>query len=157
MTRNTAKSPGMLRFRPPRIAISLLLGAAAVQVFLLPAAIAVPSLPAVGLALGVLGASIMLRAWWLFKQHETAICPTAAATALITGDVYRLTRNPMYLGIVLMLLGIALASGGPAFYIAPLLFFLIIDTVYCPFEEDALRHAFGERYAAYAGQVRRWL
>jgi protein-S-isoprenylcysteine O-methyltransferase Ste14 len=157
MTRNTENCPRMLRYRPPRIAFSLLLGAAAIQVFLLPATFVLPSSPAGGAALGLLGASIMLRAWWLFKKCKTAICPTAAATSLITNDVYRLTRNPMYMGIVLILLGVALASGGPAFYLAALLFFLIIDAVFCPFEEHALQRAFGRRYAEYAGSVRRWL
>ena len=99
----------------------------------------------------------MLRAWWLFRREATAICPTATTTALVTDDVFRLTRNPMYLGIVLMLLGVAFASGGVAFYVAALAFFLIIDSVFCPFEEQKLRRAFGEEYASYATRVRRWL
>jgi len=49
------------------------------------------------------GFGIMMRAWWLFRQHQTAICPTAETTLLITDDIHAFTRNPMYLGMVLML------------------------------------------------------
>ena len=90
-------------------------------------------------------------------MRATAICPTAETTALITDDVYRLTRNPMYLGIVLMLLGIALATGSLPCYLASLAFFLIIDVVFCPYEERKLEQAFGSDYARYVGAVRRWL
>jgi protein-S-isoprenylcysteine O-methyltransferase Ste14 len=157
MSNHPAPCPIMLRFRPPRIALALLLGAAIVHAILPASAAGLPPLPAGGAILGLLGGGIMLRAWWLFKKHVTPICPTATTTTLVTDDVYRLTRNPMYLGIVLMLLGTALATGGLAFYVAALAFFLIIDSVFCPFEETALSRGCGERYANYAAQVRRWL
>lgn len=149
--------PRMLAYRPPRIAMTLLLAAAVLQ-------LATPSLwpdlsalPAGGLAVGALGFGIMLRAWWLFRERATAICPTAKTTSLITNDVYQLTRNPMYLGIVLMLLGVALATGSLPCYLAALAFFLVIDSVFCPYEEQKLEQAFGVVYARYRGAVRRWL
>ena len=157
MTRHAATCPRMLRYKPPRIAFALLLGAAGWQLLLPSLAVSLPPVPAGGALLGLLGCGIMLRAWWLFRRHATAICPTATTTRLITDDVYRLTRNPMYLGIVLMLLGVAVAAGGIAFYLAALVFYLIIDTVFCPFEEDKLRRAFGASYRAYSARVRRWL
>ena len=76
---------------------------------------------------------------------------------LITDDIYNLTRNPMYLGILLMLLGTAIGSGGLFFYIATLLFFLIIDRVFCPYEEAKLAHAFSDEFRRYRNRVRRWL
>ena len=157
MTRQTTTCPRMLQYKPPRVALSLLLGAAAVQAFLPQSTAGLGPLPAAGAVLGLLGCAVMLRAWWLFKRAETAICPAARTTALVTDDVFRLTRNPMYLGMVLMLLGIALGSGGLAFYLAALVFFLIIDSVFCPFEEQKLGSAFGGKYSEYAAQVRRWL
>ena len=108
-------------------------------------------------AVGVLGFGIMLRAWWLFRERATAICPTAKTTSLITNDVYGLTRNPMYLGIVMMLLGIAVATGSLPCYLASLAFFLIIDAVFCPYEERKLEQAFGDAFTRYRGAVRRWL
>ena len=104
--------PRMLAYRPPRIAMTLLLAAAALQ-------LAVPSLwpqlsalPASGLTVMALGFGIMLRAWWLFRRSETAICPTDRASVLLTGDVYGFTRNPMDLGMVTIVLGIALPVAG---------------------------------------------
>ena len=119
-----------------------------------------PLLPASlagGMLSALLGFGIMLRAWWLFRVRSTAICPTAETTTLITDDVYRLTRNPMYLGMVLMLLGVAIATGGLPSFLAALGFFLIIDFVFCPFEEQKLARSFGAEFARYRGSVRRWL
>ena len=134
-----------------------MLAAAALQLALPSLWPRLPSLPASGLAIGVLGFVIMLRAWWLFRQRNTAICPAAKTTSLVTDDIYRLTRNPMYLGIVLMLLGVAVATGSAPCYVAGLLFFLIVDHAFCPFEEQKLEQAFGIEYLRYRHGVRRWL
>ena len=147
----------ILTYRPPRIALSLL-GIAATLHFTSPSAW--PALPAVPLAGGLIaavGLGIMTRAWWLFRVLETAICPTHDSRVLITGDVYRLTRNPMYLGIVLMLFGAAMTVGKLPYYVAALTFFLIIDYAFCPFEESRLQVQFGATFEEYRGRVRRWL
>jgi len=149
----------MLTRRPPRIALTLLAIAGALQLAA-PTAWNWPQIPSSltgGAALAALGFLIMLRAWWLFRVQKTAICPTAHTTALITGDIYSLTRNPMYLGIVLMLLGTGLGSGGPFFYLATLVFYLIIDFVFCPYEETKLGRSFGDEFGLYRSNVRRWL
>jgi len=151
--------PRMLAYRPPRIALTLLVAAGALQLAT-PTSWTWPQLPSSlvgGSVLAAFGFLIMLRAWWLFRVHGTAICPTAHTTALITNDIYRLTRNPMYLGIVLMLLGTALVSGGLFFYLATLSFFLIINFVFCQYEETKLIGLFGQEFARYRQRVRRWL
>lgn len=56
-----------------------------------------------------------------------------------------------------MLLGVALATGSVPCYIAASSFFVIIDAVFCPFEENKLERAFGARYRDYRSAVRRWL
>ena len=63
----------------------------------------------------------------------------------------------MYLGIVLILLGPAVAFGGLAYYVAALSFWLIIDIVFCPFEEAKLERDFPVGFAQYRNRVRRWL
>jgi protein-S-isoprenylcysteine O-methyltransferase Ste14 len=63
----------------------------------------------------------------------------------------------MYLGIVLMLLGVAIATGGVLFYAASLAFYLVIDYVFCPYEEAKLAQTFGNRFTRYRDSVRRWL
>lgn len=149
--------PRMLAYRPPRIAMTLLATAAALQLVAPRLWPVLPALPASGVVAGLLGCGIMLRAWWLFRARATAICPTADTTTLITDDVYRLTRNPMYLGIALMLLGIGLGTGSLPCYLASLAFVLIIDAVFCPYEERKLEQAFGADYSRYRDSVRRWL
>lgn len=157
MNSPTRPCPRMLGYKPPRIAMTLLLTAVALQLALPSVWPRLPTLPAAGLATGALGFGIMLRAWWLFRRRRTAICPTATTTTLIKNDIYRLTRNPMYLGILLMLLGVALAAGCVPCYLASLSFFLIIDFVFCPYEERKLEQAFGSDYTRYRSAVRRWL
>lgn len=144
----------MVVLRPPRIAMSLL-SAAAVMHLAFPWVILRPSWIG-GLLLGGAGFSIMLRAWWLFRRAQTPICPTDAATALLTHDVYRATRNPMYLGIVMMMLAFAIAFGTLPFFVAAAAVFAILNFVFCPYEEARLRAAF-PGYGAYAARVRRWL
>ena len=147
----------MLAYKPPRIAMALL-GIATLTQFALP--IDWPNLPTLfipGVFFVATGFSVMIRAWWLFRQHETAICPTAETTSLITWDIYRLTRNPMYLGMVFMLLGIAALTGGWLFYLVGIIYALILNNVFCRFEESKLLDQYGDEYVNYAARVRRWL
>ena len=109
-----------------------------------------------GLLLGVAGFLLMMRAWWLFRRAATPICPTDNARVLLTGDVYGITRNPMYLGMVMMTLGFATAFGSAPFYAAALLLFAILNFVFCPYEERRLHTAF-PGFAGYAARVRRWI
>jgi len=157
MTYRHDTCPRMLNYRPPRIALALSATAATLQMAAPLVWPRLPALPAGGAALAALGFLIMLRGWWLFREHNTAICPTARATTLVTGDIYRLTRNPMYLGILLMILGAALGSGSPYFYLAATTFFLIMDAAFCPYEEARLQGLFSEEFAQYRRSVRRWL
>jgi len=68
-----------------------------------------------------------------------------------------MTRNPMYLGIVLILTGIAISTGGPGYYVASLSFFLVIDSVFCTFEEQKLTRTYAQAFTRYKNDVRRWL
>lgn len=132
-----------------------LVAAAAVVHLVFPWVILRPSLVG-GLLLGTAGFSIMLRAWWLFRRVRTPICPTDSATTLVTEDVYRWSRNPMYLGIVMMMLACAVAFGTLPFFVAAATIFAILNFVFCPYEEARLRATFPD-YGAYAARVRRWI
>lgn len=80
----------------------------------------------------------------------------AAARTLVTSGMYAWSRNPMYLGLALALLGWALELGTPAALGGPLLFIPFIHWVQIRPEERALRRRFGEDYARYCGRVNRW-
>ena len=142
-------------YRPPRIAM-LLLAIAATWQWLLPAPLLFRA-PLAAALLAIAGFTMMMRAWWQFRQRRVAICPTEPTDDLITDGIYRLTRNPMYLGVVLMLAGVALGVGTLPFALAGAAFFLVIDLAFCPYEEAKLRATFGEDWAAYCNKVSRWL
>lgn len=152
-----AVCPRILTYRPPRIALSLLCFAAVAQ-FTTPASWgAFRSLPTAAAVVGITGFMLMIRAWWLFRIRGTAIFPTAITSMLVTDDVYRLTRNPMYLGLIMMILGVGLFAGSIFYVAAAAVFFLIINHAFCPYEEQKLRSEFAESYETYCRQVRRWL
>ena len=70
---------------------------------------------------------------------------------------YRLTRNPMYLGLVSISLGIAVWVGSLPMFAVPLLVFATANRVHIPFEEAKMRRRFGEAYDRYTRQTRRWI
>jgi protein-S-isoprenylcysteine O-methyltransferase Ste14 len=111
----------------------------------------------VGIALVVAGVAIAGWAAWLFKRSQTGIIPFSPATYLVLGGPYLWTRNPMYVGMALALLGAAvfLASLAP-FLVLPL-FVLVINNRFILAEEHMLDEAFGEAYREYKAKVRRWL
>jgi protein-S-isoprenylcysteine O-methyltransferase Ste14 len=146
----------LIRYRPPGIAQTLVL-IAALLTWVLPLGTNMYSnLILGGLALAA-GLAIMLAAWWQFRRRRTAICPTNTPSVLITNGTYRFTRNPMYLGMFVILLGIAIIVGSLPFYVAAGLFVLIIHHAFCPYEEARLREIFGADFENYCRRVRRWL
>ena len=144
-----------IEYRPPRIAMSFVLIALAANAFVpLPVH---TSLPFAATLTGAIGFLLMLRAWWLFRLVNTAVCPTESATTLVTHGVFAITRNPMYLGIFLMLLGLAMATGSAPFYVAAAGYGVVMDRAFCPYEERKSAAEFGDEYLDYARKVRRWL
>lgn len=76
---------------------------------------------------------------------------------LVVTGVYAFTRNPMYLAMTLLTLGVAVWLGQPLIYLSPLLMYLIADRVFIPFEEAKMRRQFGEQFDSYCTRVRRWI
>jgi protein-S-isoprenylcysteine O-methyltransferase Ste14 len=92
-----------------------------------------------------------------FKKHQTTVKPFEESTTLITTGVYRISRNPMYLGFVLILSGVALFLGS-LIPVAVVLFFPgLMEVVFIRSEEAMLEQQFGETWLAYKQQVRRWI
>ena len=94
-----------------------------------------------------------------FVRNKTTMNPTkpSATASLVTGGVFRLTRNPMYLSLVLYLLAWAVyLSNWLALLLVPL-FVLYMDRFQIKPEERALSALFGPEYASYKARVRRWL
>lgn len=103
---------------------------------------------------GLLLATVAARR---FLATDTPIRPFQQARRLVTEGPYRYSRNPMYLGLVLMLSGLALLLGTVTPLLVVPLFALVLDrTVIVP-EEAILRATFGTAFDAYRRRVRRWL
>ena len=134
----------VIRYRPPRISMMLLILAATLQWALPPVRLVLLSSSVLAICTAVAGFTIMIWAWWLFQKAETAICPTENSEVLVTLGIYRLTRNPMYLGMVLMMAGVALWFGTLPYYLVVVLYFLVINEAFCPFEEERLVATFGK-------------
>jgi protein-S-isoprenylcysteine O-methyltransferase Ste14 len=94
-----------------------------------------------------------------FRRAGTTVNPTTpgAASSLVRSGVYRLTRNPMYLGFALLLAGCAVwLANGLALGLVPA-FVLYMNRYQIEPEERALTLRFGDEFRAYASHVRRWL
>jgi protein-S-isoprenylcysteine O-methyltransferase Ste14 len=95
-----------------------------------------------------------------FRRAKTTVNPTTplASSSLVSGGVYKMTRNPMYLGLLLLLTGWAIFLSNA---LAALLFLpayvLYINRFQIVPEERALTSLFGKDYVAYQARVRRWL
>ncbi len=105
----------------------------------------------------VIGLALLVIANGLFTQAGTNVIPFREATALVTTGIYRLTRNPMYLGMLAVLLGCALTVGAATALAVPVIFAVIIQSRFILAEEAMLRETFGAQYEAYCARVRRWL
>ncbi len=105
----------------------------------------------------VAGMALLVVAGGLFKRADTGLIPFREVNALVTGGVYRFTRNPMYLGMALVLLGCAATVGAATALAVPPVFMAIIQIRYILPEEAMLRELFPEDFPAYCRRVRRWL
>lgn len=93
----------------------------------------------------------------IFKKANTTIKPFEEPDMLITGGPYRVSRNPMYLGFVLILLGVTLLLGSALPLIIIPGFMILIENNFIRLEEQRLEHKFGPHWLEYRRQVRRWL
>ncbi len=105
------------------------------------------------------GFIIILSAIILFKKYKTTITPLnpSNATKLITGGIYKFSRNPMYLGLLLVLLGISIIlnlAGG--LFLIPL-FILYLNLFQIIPEENAMVDLFKDEFLEYKENVRRWI
>lgn len=100
-----------------------------------------------------------LPALHAFRRAGTTIDPVriGRATSLVTGGVYRFSRNPMYLSLALLLSAWAMWLGGAWVWAGPVFLVLWLDQLQIRPEERAMTARFGEDYLRYRAKVRRWL
>ena len=116
-----------------------------------------PILQVIGFPLVMLGFLIGMGALMTFQRARAIARPHDPPARLVTSGIYRFSRNPVYLGFVLILVGLPLDLGSYwGFLLAPVMIFLFRRLVIEP-EEAALTQKFGDEYRRYQSRVRRWI
>jgi protein-S-isoprenylcysteine O-methyltransferase Ste14 len=110
-----------------------------------------------GIVLVVSAIALVLWAAFLFRRAGTTIKPFQESSALIASGPYRITRNPMYVGMAGALLGIAILLGSLAPFLVVPAFAALIQSKFIRAEEAALESTFGDVFRDYKSKVRRWL
>lgn len=105
----------------------------------------------------VIGLSIIAGPVVAFMRARTTIRPFHDSSALVRGGLYRYSRNPMYVGMVCILLGVAMLSGSLSPFLMPALFVPVMNRRVIRHEEDMLEERFGDEYREFVRTVRRWL
>jgi len=103
------------------------------------------------------GVVINLLADKAFKQRGTTVKPFEESSALVTTGVFRLSRNPMYLGFVLGTVGIGLLLGSLTPWVVIVGFVFVIDSIFIRTEEQMLMRCFGQSFLEYKQHTRKWI
>ena len=148
-----------LKVPPPIVALVL-----ALLMWLTPAVAGLMQIPYPGRVLSALvlvciGQSIAIAGIVAFRRARTTVNPVKAsmASSLVIQGVYRYTRNPMYVGLLLTLLAWAVFLANPFAVLWLVVFVLYITRFQIIPEERALASLFGAEYEAYKARVRRWV
>jgi len=119
----------------------------------------IPARVALAVALAVAGFVVASVAFFSFRRVRTTVDPRKPdeATNLVAAGLYKVTRNPMYLGLLLILTGWAIFLANAVAFVFLPVFVLYLNRFQIEPEERALALKFGAQYAAYRAKVRRWL
>ncbi len=148
-----------LKVPPPVVVLTIALAMWVISLFTPSAEIGVLSRALAGGTTALLGVGISLSGVAAFRRAETTVNPMKPgdASSLVTNGVFRFTRNPMYVGLLLVTIGWAVFLSAPWAFAGPLAFVAYITRFQITPEERVLASIFGEPYRNYMSQVRRWL
>lgn len=145
---------------PPPVVAALIAGAMWGISLVVPL-LEVPALirKAVALTFALAGAGFDLAALISFRRARTTINPMKPGTAssLVCSGIYGVARNPMYVGLLLVLVAWAVFLSSAWALLGPLVFVLYMNRFQIAPEERALSAMFGSDYSSYKSRVRRWL
>ena len=107
----------------------------------------------------VFGLSFDLMGLLEFRKHATTISPLSPnkSVLVVSSGIYRITRNPMYLGMAIVLVGVTIAFGSAIGLLMVLVFVLYITRFQIKPEERILEAKFGEAFVDYKAKVKRWI
>jgi protein-S-isoprenylcysteine O-methyltransferase Ste14 len=126
--------------------------------YLFPVLVIVPA-PYTYLGLILIFLALALATWaaMTFRKTGTSYQLHGEVSYLVTSGPFRFSRNPMYLAMVIWLVGLALLLGSLIAFLFPVLLFLPANFLIIPAEERSLKQMFEEQYSKYRQRVRRWL
>ncbi len=111
-----------------------------------------------GIIVVLIGGAVAAWGRMTFAEAKTQVNPASVKNdKLVTAGPYKFTRNPMYLGLVIVSLGAAILGGLMPLYAVPVLTFLLDEFVIIPFEERKMERQHGDAYREYKRRVRRWI
>jgi protein-S-isoprenylcysteine O-methyltransferase Ste14 len=158
MSEKQKDNPGIHRSVHPPVVALIYIVVAIVFGRLVPLPLQVPALVQnIGLGLTFIGFLCGMGAFLEIRKARTTLDPHGSAKALVTSGIFHFTRNPIYLGFLLMVIGFPLNFG---FYwgiiVAPL-FVATMNLLVINKEEAYLEKKFKEQYTSYRSRVRRWI
>jgi protein-S-isoprenylcysteine O-methyltransferase Ste14 len=156
MGRPPRDTPGV-RFPPPALYLAGILIGALMQHFT-----PTPSLPRdvqlpLGIGLVLLGVAIIVAGASTIIGGGSTINPAGTAKHLMTGGIYRFTRNPMYLGLAIVHVGVAAWANSLWILVLLPIVIVLMNVLVIQREEAHLTRRFGAEYDAYRQRTRRWL
>ena len=149
-----------LELKVPPPAVALVIGAAMWGIATITAPIALPDLVRhiVAAAIALAGGCISIAGVISFRRARTTVNPLKPenASSLVTAGIYRFTRNPMYAGLLVVLLAWTVFLSSAWALLGPVAFVLYIDRFQIAPEERVLASMFGATYLGYKSRTRRW-
>jgi protein-S-isoprenylcysteine O-methyltransferase Ste14 len=111
----------------------------------------------VGIVLIIIGIAMTLLVNSLLLKSHTTIKPYETPRYFVTSGLFRLSRNPLYLGMAITFFGVNIFLGSLSPFIFLIIFIFVIDRLFIPIEEKNLEKKFGKTYIDYKREVRRWI
>ena len=154
---DTLDAPNVVIHPPIALGMAIVIAFAANWVYPLP--FVSPEIPHLELGLIVILFALLLVRWAVqtFRNAKTNLLTNQATLAIVSTGPFAFSRNPIYVGALLGLIGFALAANSLWFLVALVAIFLVLEFGVVAREEDYLARKFGKTYLDYKSKVRRWL
>lgn len=148
-----------LKIPPPIVAVLIAAAMLAFAYAMPPLALSTTFKASVAILIALAGCAIDIAGLIAFRRARTTINPLKpqSTSSLVTGGIFRYTRNPMYVGMVFFLVAWAVYLAQPWALLGPLAFVLYIGRFQIAPEKRVLAKLFGEAFSSYKARVRRWL
>jgi protein-S-isoprenylcysteine O-methyltransferase Ste14 len=142
---------------PPTYLLASILTMLLLHFFLPVARIIAAPWNLLGIVILIAGVAINVGADNLFHRVRTTVRPFEESTTLVTTGLYRFSRNPMYLGFVLILISVAILCGSLTPFFVVALFAVLMDRGFIAREEKMLARKFGASWQKYEAMTKRWI